>query len=111
MGNSKIEVTRHLLIKGNYKMSKHALERSDKRNIFLDQIKRVILEGEIVEEYKEAKPYPAFLVMKQIDDFRKPLYVCFALRNKKMLYIITVHWFDPEKWIDPWTRRKEDNNG
>jgi hypothetical protein len=21
------------------------------------------------------------------------------------LYVITVHWLDPEKWEDPWTRR------
>jgi len=36
----------------------------------------------------------------------KPLYVSVAFnQSSHLLYIITVHWFDPKKWVDPWTRR------
>ena len=36
----------------------------------------------------------------------KPLYVSLAYDPENdLLYIITVHWLDPRKWEDPWTRR------
>jgi hypothetical protein len=36
----------------------------------------------------------------------EPLYVSCAFGGSHA-YIITVHWYDPALWIDPWTRRKE----
>jgi hypothetical protein len=35
----------------------------------------------------------------------EPLYVSCAF-DGQTAYIITVHWYDPSVWIDPWTRRK-----
>jgi hypothetical protein len=36
----------------------------------------------------------------------EPLYVSCAF-DGTLAHIITVHWYDPSVWIDPWTRRKE----
>jgi hypothetical protein len=35
----------------------------------------------------------------------EPLYVSCAF-DGSYAYIITVHWYDPAKWVDPWTRKK-----
>jgi hypothetical protein len=36
----------------------------------------------------------------------EPLYVSCAFDGNRA-YIITVHRYDSERWLDPWTRRKE----
>jgi hypothetical protein len=36
----------------------------------------------------------------------RPLYVALAYEEAaKYLHVITVHWLDPAKWDDPWTRK------
>jgi len=38
----------------------------------------------------------------------KPLYISLAHdQARDYLHIITVHWLDPRKWEDPWTRRRK----
>ena len=84
---------------------RHALLRATERGITLEQALQVILEGEIIEEYPHAKPYPACLMMAMIEP-GKPLYVSVAYDPENdLLHIITVHWLDPRKWEDPWTRK------
>lgn len=35
-----------------------------------------------------------------------PLYVVVAYdRTQHYLHVITMHWLDPLKWANPWTRR------
>ena len=83
----------------------HALLRAYERGITLEQALRVVLGGEIIEEYPRAKPYPACLMMAMAEP-GKPLYVSLAYDEENdLLHIITVHWLDPRKWEDPWTRK------
>lgn len=36
----------------------------------------------------------------------RPLYVSVGYDPARdYLYVITVHWLDPRKWEDPWTRK------
>lgn len=38
----------------------------------------------------------------------KPLYVALSYNDAEdYVYIITVHWLDPQKWEDPWTRKPQ----
>ena len=37
---------------------------------------------------------------------KEPLYVSLGFTGEWVI-IITVHWYDPRKWIDPCTRRKK----
>ncbi len=44
--------------------------------------------------------------MAHVDEGR-PLYVSVAYGvHDGRLYVITVHWLDPRKWEDPWTRKR-----
>ena len=82
----------------------HARKRMAQRNIFYDDVCQVILNGTVVEEYPAAYPYPGCLFMDFIGG--EPLYAVCSWDGEKA-YLITVHWMDPRKWIDPWTRRRE----
>ena len=90
---------------GRIKWRYHALLRASQRGITRDQALRVIQDGEIIEERPRARPYPKCLMMKMMVPER-PLYVSLGYdQAQNYLYIITVHWLDPRKWEDPWTRK------
>jgi hypothetical protein len=95
---------RRLVRQGRYKFTQHALKRSDQRGILIGEIESILQNGEIVEEYPEDTPYPSFLMLGYRGD--TPLYVLGA-QGKDMIHIITVHWLDPAKWLDPKTRREK----
>ena len=99
-----LELIRQKLLKGEYIITRHAQRRCDTRNISIEEIKHVILAGEIVENYPRDKPYPSCLILGYV---RKniPLYVLCAIRE--LVHIITVHWLDPAKWLYPKTRREK----
>jgi hypothetical protein len=44
------------------------------------------------------------MMAKTVDG--RPLYVALGYdHTHDYLHIITVHWLDPDKWEDPWTRK------
>lgn len=87
-----------------YLISRHAQKRIDERHINHEELLKVILEGEIIEDYPDDKPYPSCLMMKYVRE-SEHLYVVCAVND--LAHIITVHWIDPEKWLDPKTRREK----
>lgn len=83
----------------------HALIRSSQRGIRREQALQVIQEGEIIEQRPRARPFPKCLLMAMVEPER-PLYVSIGYdRGRDYLHVITVHWLDPRKWGDPWTRK------
>lgn len=94
---------------GRIKWRYHALLRAAKRGIGRARALRVIREGEIIEQHPRAKPFPKCLMMAEVEPSR-PLYVAVAYNPaRNYLHIITVHWLDPSKWEDPWTRKPQTN--
>jgi len=81
----------------------HAIQRMFERDIFEEEIKETIKNGEVIEEYLDDKPYPSFLALKSFD---KPLHVVFA-RNEEdnEIIIITAYYPDKEKWSDDYKTR------
>lgn len=88
-----------------YKAQYHAMKRMFERNYSYVDIENIILTGEIVEHHPKSKPYAKCLIMASLGN--NPTYVSVAYDPKNhYAYIITIHGYDPEKWIDPRTRRK-----
>ena len=85
-------------------MRRHARQRKAQRKIYQWEIKKVLLEGQIIEQHPKAKPFPKCLILGFVRK-DEPLYVSCGF-DGGYLYIITVYWYDPRKWIDPWTRRR-----
>lgn len=94
---------RSLVEKGLYRLTLHAQKRMDQRGITLEDLKDVLCHGQIIEEYPHNQPYPSCLMMGRVHG-GFPLYVVCSLEKK--VHIITVHWMDPLKWLDPKTRRE-----
>ncbi|MBI3291367.1 MAG: DUF4258 domain-containing protein [Elusimicrobia bacterium] len=86
-------------------MTMHAIQRCDERVISLEEVKQVIATGEILQSYPQDRPYPSYLVMGRVRG-NEPLYVLCAV-GAQLVHIITVHWLDPHKWLDPKTRREK----
>lgn len=99
-----IQAIQQLVREGYYRLTLHALQRMDQRGITLEELKEVIYHGEVIEEYPQDKPYPSCLILGQIRG-GFPLYVVCGV--EKRVHIITVHWLDPVKWLDPKTRREK----
>ena len=86
----------------HYLISAHAQQRMGLRKVSHQDIKHVIAEGDPVEEHPENQPDPKVLIMAHVRG--EPLYVSCAF-DGRYAYIVTVHWYDPARWVDPWTRR------
>ncbi|MBI3077375.1 MAG: DUF4258 domain-containing protein, partial [Deltaproteobacteria bacterium] len=90
---------------GRIKWRYHALLRAHQRGITRAQALQVLRTGETIERRPRAKPYPRCLLMAMVEPHR-PLYVAVAYdRGRDYLHVITVHWLDPRKLEDPWTRK------
>src|SRR3989338_5021367 len=102
--NPVIEEIRRKINSGAFQITRHCQRRCDSRGVTLAEIKHVIAKGEIIEIYPKDFPYPSCLILGHIRR-EEPLYVLCALGN--IVHIITVHWLDPAKWLDPKTRREK----
>ena len=72
------------------------------RRVSHEHVKYVIASGDVIEEHPGNQPDPKVLLMAHVGN--EPLYVSCAF-DGSYAYIVTVHWYDPTRWIDPWTRR------
>lgn len=99
-----IDKIRRLVQEGHYRLTMHALKRMDQRGITLEELKDILYHGDVLEEYPEDKPHHSCLIMGQIRG-GFPLYVVCGVEEN--VHIITVHWLDPDKWLDPKTRREK----
>ena len=103
MATIDIKALRRAVAEDRYIITVHADRRMGERRITQDDVKSVIETGDVIEEHLDTKPHPKVLIMAQL--FGEPLYVSCAF-DKRYAYIITVHRYDSEIWIDPWNRRR-----
>ncbi len=85
-------------------MTEHVHRRCRERHITLDEIKRCILYGEIIEKYPDDYPYPSALILEC--SVGKPIHVVAGLSDK-YLWIITAYYPDSDKWENDFKTRKE----
>ena len=97
---------RKAIEKGNYEWKKHTLIRLAERNISQDTIFKVILKGEVIENYPEDQPFPSCLIFKMIEN--KPFHVVVSLDpQSQKVYIITAYEPTLDKFESNFkTRRK-----
>ena len=97
---------RKAIKKSNYEWRKHTLVWLAERNIPQKTVLEVILQGEVIEQYIEDRPFPSCLMFKMIGN--KPFHVVISLdfQHQKAsiitAYIPTLDKFEP----DFKTRRK-----
>jgi hypothetical protein len=75
---------------------KHALERMLSRNIDFDEIESAIIDGEIIKEYPEDKPFQSYLILAYVNG--KALHVVTSKDNDGNCVIISAYEPDEEIW-------------
>lgn len=92
--DSSIEVTGHILM------------RFQQRNISYEEIKEVILNGEIIEEYPDDYPYPSCLILGMTIKNRV-IHVVVGISDTK-LWLITAYIPNVDQWDADFKKRRKD---
>ena len=75
---------------GTIEWQTHALERMMQRGISREIVKQVLLEGEIIEDYPDDKPFPTALFLGWFEG--KPFHVIAAFDSiSSYCFVITVY--------------------
>lgn len=105
MENSNIDTIKHMINDGKIRWTNHVIVRLFQRNILQEDIENALLNGEIIEEYKDDYPYPSCLVYG-INMKNEVLHIVCGI-NKEELWIITAYYPDNIKWEDDLKTRRE----
>ena len=84
----------------------HAVKRMVERHIHENDVKMVLNEGDVIEDYPDAIPYPARLMLAWIGG--RPLHVVSADdREGEHTFIITVYEPDEREWEVGFRNRRQ----
>lgn len=92
------------LKKDKIKWSGHILTRIQQRGIKVKDIINCLLNGEIIEQYKDDYPYPSCLILGHTVDNRSIHVVC-ALEEDN-LWMITAYYPSKSEWLDDLKTRR-----
>ncbi len=87
-----------------FEFSKHAADQTILRNISVQELREVMIEGVIIENYPSDKYEPSCLILGFTKQNR-PIHVQCSYPSRLKVKVITVYEPDPSKWIDFKTRR------
>ena len=100
-----INIIKQMVKNGQIRWTNHTMIRLFQRNITQENVEKVLLNGEIIEEYENDYPYPSCLVYG-INLNNEILHVVCGL-NTEELWIITAYYPDNIKWEKDLKTRKE----
>ena len=106
--SASIEEFRQFCSCDKIKWTTHGLERLQERDISVDDVKRCLMNGEIIEEYPDDFPKPSALIFGY-RAIGNPLHVVCGI-NHECIYIVTAYVPTEEKFEpDLKTRRRKKN--
>jgi hypothetical protein len=82
----------------------HAVQRMFERDISVEDVKRVLSEGVVIEDYPEDTPFPSRLIFGWCE--RRPIHVVVAINEVGSVIVVTVYEPDQEKWDEDLSRRR-----
>jgi hypothetical protein len=104
--NINIDNLQKLCVDGKIKWTTHVLMRLQERGVQPSDVKSVIMQGEIIEQYPTDHPHPSCLVYG-LDVSGKILHVVVGVGNG-LIWLITAYYPDAEHWeADYKTRRRQ----
>lgn len=89
----------------NVFITEHAAERFRQRGIRAKDIRSVVSNGEIIEQYPDDFPFPSCLICGK-NDAGTVVHVCMSDEGSSSR-IITAYLPDADKWTDDFKARKE----
>ncbi len=88
------------------KHSRFEMQHEEFGRIFEHEVYEAILNGEVIEEYPEDKPYPSVLISGATETNRPLHIVCAYNEAENFSYIVTVYHPNPILWKNFKTRIK-----
>lgn len=89
------------------RITDHADEEAEADGVSYDEIYASVLNGEIIEDYPDDKPYPSCLIFGRTLA-GNPIHSVWAYNSENdWAVLVTVYKPDPSRWID-WKWRKKD---
>ena len=83
----------------------HILQRMKQRNITVSEVLQALNKFEVIEEYRDDRPFPSYLVMGYAGT--KPLHIVAAVNIEDYeIHLITVYIPDSAIWDSGYRRRK-----
>lgn len=101
---ARIDEIRDKIERGQFELSRHAVDQSILRRINLREIREAIEGGKLIEDYPKDKYGPSCLLLGSTRTGR-PVHVHCSYPSRWLIKIITVYEPDPNFWID-FERRK-----
>ena len=85
-------------------ITQHAFLRMKQRNIALHDIRHAVINGKIIKEYPNDKPFPSCLIAGQVSD-GESLHIVMS-DNGTSANIITTYIPDSDLWNEDLTKKK-----
>lgn len=101
---SMIENIREKLEIDLFEFSKHAVDQSIIRHISVKDVRRVIANGTIIENYPEDKYGPSCLIFGMTAE-KRPIHIQCSHPSRPIIKVITLYEPNPTRWIDFKKRR------
>lgn len=89
-----------------FEFSRHAVDQSIRRRVGVQEVREVIANGEVIEEYPEDKYWPSYLIYGRTAGDR-PLHVQCSHPSRPLVKIVTIYEPDRARWIDFRERRPQ----
>lgn len=100
-----IDKIKQFVNEGNLRWTNHIIIRLLQRNITLEDIEMVLLNGEIIENYEDDYPYPSCLILG-VNKSNEYIHIVCGL-NDTELWLITAYYPDKSEWENDLKTRKE----
>jgi hypothetical protein len=94
-----IEKIREKISAGLFEFSKHAADQSILRRVTPGDIREVVADGEIIEDYPDDKYGPSCLILGYTQAGR-PLHVQCSYPSRPLIKIVTLYEPDADLWVN-----------
>jgi hypothetical protein len=104
----KLEHIIESIRRARLRITEHADEEAQDDRLSFDEILASVLDGEIIEEYPDDKPFPSCLILGETAD-GEPVHSVWAYNEEiRWAVLVTVYRPDAELWIN-WRIRRPRN--
>jgi hypothetical protein len=102
---ASIERIRQKFAEDQFEFSKHAVDQSITRRILVREVREVIANGQIIEDYPDDKYGPSCLVMG-FTQAQRPLHIQCSYPSRSIIKVITLYEPEADKWNSDFATRR-----
>ncbi|MCY7277242.1 MAG: DUF4258 domain-containing protein [Phormidesmis sp. CAN_BIN44] len=102
---SLIEGIRQKFADEQFEFSKHAVDQPILRQIRVQEVREIIANGQVIEDYPNDKYGPSCLI-SGLTQNQRTIHLQSSYPSRPLLKIITLYEPDPQRWNDDFTQRR-----